>query len=73
MRCLIELVSKSGWLRRTPRLKILRVCAICSTLGFIGTDHSKQALTLFVNDGLPAVRRRAQEALDRIHNGSMHY
>ena len=71
-------VSKSGWLRRTPRLEndlSPRVQeAICSTLGFIGTDHSKQALNLFLNDGLPAVRRRAQEALDRIRQrGSMVY
>ena len=63
-------VSKSGWLRRSPKLDndlSPRVQeALCTTLGFVGTDHSMQALTLFLNDGLPAVRTRAKEALDRI-------
>ena len=63
-------VSKSGWLRRTARLEndlSPRVQeALCATLGFIGTYHSMQALTLLLNDGQPAVRARAKEALDRI-------
>ncbi len=69
-------VSKGGWLRRSPRLEndlSPRVQeALCSTLGSIGTDHSTQALELFLDDGLPAVRMRAQEALERIRSrGSM--
>jgi HEAT repeat protein len=69
-------LAKSGWLRRGMRLEndlSPRVQeAFCSTLGSVGTEHSAQALKLFLDDGLPAVRSRAKEALDRIRaRGSM--
>jgi HEAT repeat protein len=71
-------LAKTGWFRRGMRLEndlSPRVQeAFCSTLGSVGTEHSAQALRLFLDDGLPAVRSRAKEALDRIHaRGSMRY